>query len=624
MQPWQEAYLENARELIRLRGIEGETEALGGFFPEKSGEGETDTLADSAGDQENSLSLGETAEARERPNAERAETLKERNNRLLTEHFFPLLDRLPEASPEEIAELTAFGDQALDWKVNLDTGVYIAIHEALLRMYRIRRDRESVIRELYRLGMGLYYQRRMLTGLAEGRENSPRFENEMVFTEAASFFREYSSLKTEEAKGYVIRAMANIALCAADSRGKIRASSRALQAVRSPACRAEAPGLPWDRFERALHQQMSSNRESLSRGDLSADELSEVLDSCYEVFRPEEHAAAPSVRWLWPYYEMEYSCGYVNPEITANRLQRLIEETPWDQYDMDGLYGNVQLPIHYGKLMRKNKVLRDNPGRRAFLARALRKMERTLMTCPAEAYGDYTMFNVLLPFEDYLEVPGAPAWKDLICGLIRKFFPADWRRGQKVGELSAVLAEAALRRDPAFYDDLPLWAEENEASDSEHFQAGRDARETVKTAAIRQYAWECGIFCDIGQTTMNLERVCRKPMAREEEIRKLHPVIGHDLLMKHPSGRPFAEVALGHHAWYNGGGYPEEYERTKSPYRQMADTVGLASFLADTFRGDMADTLQTVFREENRQFSPLLTMLLAEEKVRNELEKLLK
>ena len=98
-------------------------------------------------------------------NRDRMDLLKKENARLLEEFFYPALDSLYEADADTLRDLEAFGDRLLDWKTNMDCGVYVTIHDALLAMMRVRRDRDGVIRELYRLGMGLYYLNRILSGI---------------------------------------------------------------------------------------------------------------------------------------------------------------------------------------------------------------------------------------------------------------------------------------------------------------------------------------------------------------------------------------------------------------------------------------------------------------------------
>ena len=89
---------------------------------------------------------------------EKIVAIREENNQILQEDLFPVLDDLYNASEEVLQSLEDFGDKLMDWKNNLDVGVYVIIHESLLKMYRIARNPSRIIKELYKLGMGYYYQ----------------------------------------------------------------------------------------------------------------------------------------------------------------------------------------------------------------------------------------------------------------------------------------------------------------------------------------------------------------------------------------------------------------------------------------------------------------------------------
>lgn len=576
MLPWQEEYIRNTRELILLRDA-----GLRPLTPEE--------------------------DSRRRAEAFR---LTERNSMLLSQFLFPVLDALPSAEPSVLEELTAFGDALCDWRENLDVGVYVTIHEALLSLSRIRKDRNGTIRELYRLGMGVFYLRRMMTIASSDIDQPFRFENEMLFTEAASWFRYFDQLDTEETKGYVIRSLANIALCAKDSKHKIAASARMLRVIQDEQIRALAPSLPWEWFLRGTHQQMSTNRESLSRGNLSQEELAAVMDSCYEVFKPETSSQNPSVRWVWPYYEMEYNCGYVNLETTLVRLEKLITETPWDQYDEAGLYGNIQLAINYCRLMERNPELKKDIGRRIFLQKACQKMEKCILSYPPEKYSDLFIHNVLLICTDYFEMDGGLSYREISGHLLERFFPDDCLRGKRTGEIMACLCEELYREDPRFFDEIPFLTA---------------CPEGKKEEVLLSYARECGLYADYGLVLMN---ICRKPrelFEREYHMTLTHPLIGAELLGKHESTRRLADIAMGHHGWYNGSskGYPDSYVRTDSPYRQMTDVAALASFMMKEWEGDLSTLLERIYAWEGTRFSPLVTSCLPRENVRNRLETIL-
>lgn len=524
---------------------------------------------------------------------ERAAKLRDENIALLNACLFPALDALYGASEAEIAALEEFADRLMDWSANLDCGIYVLIYEALLSLYRVRKDRSKVLKCLYKLGMGLYYQSRSVQGIDRMRTQSLYFRNELVFTEAGSYLKFFSDIDDEEAKGYIIRSLANIAICSRDLHRRIAVSARVLNIVQDDYYRSLAPSLPWDVFLRKTYQQMSANRSVLSKGDLSTQELASVLDACHYVFEPETLSQEPNVRWLWPYYEMEYSCGFVDLPVTLERMEHLIEQTDYDRYDISGLYANVQLPIYYGHLLRDNPSVARRPRYVRFLADAYRKMMRTLMTIPASCFNDFFRYSVTLVITDYYEAPGVESYLEITTRLMERLCGTLHIRSQKVGRVLRLLCAELYRTDPTFFDDI------------EFLRTIADPAE--KRDRLLRYAGQCGLYHDFGLIKMNFERLGRTRALLEDEFQvyQLHTVSGYDDLVRRRSTESLADIALGHHSWYNGtGGYPADYIRTQSQYRQMTDAAAIAAYLVEN--GDQPpDVLfRSVLRQVRSRFSP--------------------
>ncbi len=523
--------------------------------------------------------------------------LKAENDRIICDYLFPALDNLHGAEQKELDDLTLFADQLMDWKTNLDCGIYVVIHDALLSLCRVRRDREGIIRELYKLGMGLYYMNRMLEGVESSISNTVRFENEMVFTEAASYFRFFEQMEKEETKGYIIRSLANIAICSRNYHRRIATSARILQIVQDEEYKAQAPGLPWDRFLRGTHQQMSANRAELRKNVLSKEEMALVLDSCYEVFKPEAINDNPSIRWLWPYYDMEYACGYADLKTTIERLERLMESARTDLFDQSSMYGNVQLPIYYGRLIRENPVLQEQPEKIRTLDRMNRKMLEYLMNYPAEQFDDYYFYLINLVVTDYYDPSGVMPYREFIEPIIRRVGGNFYAKGCRAGKMLKMLCGALWDTDESTFDELPILAEITDSG--------------KKKQTLLDYAEACGLYYDFGLIKMNITRIMqtRNLFEREFERYKAHTISGYKDLKSHSSTEQFAEVALGHHRWYNGmGGYPEEYVRLSSPYRQMTDAVAVIAEIMES--SDREACIDNILEESGKQFSPIVTSCL--------------
>ena len=573
MLPYQTQYLENTREIAALSDFYGIT----------------------APDYESWVEKQRSAQ-------ERIAALRQDNIALLSDHLFPALDELHTASDADIAVLEEFAGALMDWSTNLDCGIYLLIHDSLLSLYRFRRDRNRVIKELYMVGMGLYYLRRSLQGTECEASKAFRFRNEMAFTEGGSYLKFFSEIDDEQTKGYIIRSLANIAICSEDLGRRVAISKRVLQIVQDDYYRSLAPSLPWDTFLQRTHMQMSSNRAVLSKGGLGADELAAVLESCEVVFKPESDTETPNVRWLWPYYEMEYSCGFVDLATTLSRMERLIEDASYDCYDVSGLYANVQLPIYYGRLMRDNPALQKKPEHVRFLDRAYCKMMRTLLSCPAESFTDFFFYNICLVLTDYVEIDGVESYHDITAKLMKRLTGRLYIRSRRAGELMRLCSTAIYRSDPAFFDDIDFLRSVPNGAEKEK--------------AVADYAEQCGLYHDFGLIKMNLERLCqtRDLFEGEQRLYELHTISGHDDLAARRSTAIYADAALGHHRWYDGSdGYPADYVRNSSPYRQMTDLVAVVAYINDCDELSPREAVASVIAQEHRRFSPLITAFLSDE-----------
>ena len=198
--------------------------------------------------------------------------------------------------------------------------------------------------------------------------------------------------------------------------------------------------------------------------------------------------------------------------------------------------------------------------------------------------------------------------KLLLC-----FAPDIFVHGHVVGRTAAALCEVIMDEESTFFDDI------------EHICQIQDAQE--KRQKVIAYAMECGVFHDVGKVNfMSLfSHTGRQWFEEEYEMVHLHTVVGSSRLRACKSTQHYADAALGHHSWYDGShGYPENYRRLESPYRQMVDVIGLVDWIdnrmnATWLYGGTERTYEEAVRDaialEGKRFSPLLTARLRDKKV---------
>ena len=176
-----------------------------------------------------------------------------------------------------------------------------------------------------------------------------------------------------------------------------------------------------------------------------------------------------------------------------------------------------------------------------------------------------------------------------------------------------LLCGGMLERFPECYDEIPF------------LQDLRNPDE--KKTALLDYAEGCGLYHDFGLLKLNITRTeqTRNLFEEEQEIYQLHVLSGWEDLKKRPSTERYADIALGHHAWYNGmGGYPANYERNRSACRQMTDAVALVSRLLETPLEPMEDMNREIAAGEGSRFSPRVTAVFLDPGVNKALDRILK
>ena len=108
----------------------------------------------------------------------------------------------------------------------------------------------------------------------------------------------------------------------------------------------------------------------------------------------------------------------------------------------------------------------------------------------------------------------------------------------------------------------------------------RHGKVLLNSKECLDFIYEAAFYHDIGKngiiSTVNNDY---RPLTDEEyTIIKTHPALGAELLKIAPSlYEKYHDTTLGHHKWYNGkGGYPEDFDNTKSPKRILIDIITLS------------------------------------------------
>ena len=138
---------------------------------------------------------------------------------------------------------------------------------------------------------------------------------------------------------------------------------------------------------------------------------------------------------------------------------------------------------------------------------------------------------------------------------------------------------------------------------------------------LMNFAHDAAMYHDLGKNSIaTLVKNNRKSVYPDEiKLVERHPEFADKYLSLTPGLMKYKDVAFGHHKWYDGkGGYPANFDNTKSPIRIMIDIVALSDYiqlatenLSDS-QGNLAmDTLMNELRlGAGTQFNPDLVNLI--------------
>jgi len=152
---------------------------------------------------------------------------------------------------------------------------------------------------------------------------------------------------------------------------------------------------------------------------------------------------------------------------------------------------------------------------------------------------------------------------ELIFKLIVVEQPVTFVHVMMCADLTRILAEAMVEKKPGFFIGVP----------------GYQTEEDVKAnkEKLVELCYRSAIYHDLGKISMPtvIENSFRRLTDHEFDIIKMHPEKSRQFFAAIPSLKPYQDVALGHHKWFDGDGYPASFKNRKSPYFPVLCIVAL-------------------------------------------------
>ena len=144
--------------------------------------------------------------------------------------------------------------------------------------------------------------------------------------------------------------------------------------------------------------------------------------------------------------------------------------------------------------------------------------------------------------------------RELLFRLIVLEQPTTYVHVSMVAALAKELAAEMIDKKPEFFIGLP------NLSSADKVKQQKDS--------LTEFIYQAAIFHDLGKISMPtvVNNCIRRLTTHEYDIMMLHPEKSRPFFEIDPSLHKYQDIALGHHKWFDGDGYPYSFKNRQSPY----------------------------------------------------------
>ena len=518
-----------------------------------------------------------------RENFTRIGTLSTENRAFLDTELFPMLFSQQPLSEAQTEELIALSESLLSATSveNLDLPIVSLISDRLLREAGDQDDTVATVRRLDMRMDTCYALMLMLSRVRACPEIADRFRREgldigrrfLGFLEPEQFRAlddECREIVLTDAR-YMAVFYEGVPCGAPGEDPELKHLDMILALAEDPFYRGLMPDYDWRYFRyRALNYYAKTTDCGNERG-FDAAALSVICDRTEDFWAlwlsdPEyfsRYDNEKQVRMLL--VRNRYLAGRIGYDECHDALIALYEQRDPGQYDLNGIYDNLQLPLEAICQLDREHLSPEDTHR---LNRFYRDMVRYAFHMPNSGSVSSMLEYCLSIIERFIEVPGGITFDEMALYCLAALHPPTYVHSMMVAKLATCLCEHLIDRDPGQLVGAPGCA---------------CAEDVLKNReALLDYTFRAARCHDVGKLSIidTIFVYGRNLFDTEFEIIRTHPRTGWQMLKRYPSTRDYRDIALGHHRWYdNSRGYPEDFDTRRSPVKPIIDIVLCADCL---------------------------------------------
>ena len=397
-----------------------------------------------------------------------------------------------------------------------------------------------------------------------------------------------------------------------------------LSIMRDPFYREQLPNYDWGLHEfRTLEYICSladyNNEKGYEREDI------EFINACTERMKLVYESDNGRFKGVHNTKDMDiysarnaYFSGKINLDEYKDRLAQLTFNDYRDNKEQDVKLIMLHAPFEYMLLLDKDNISESDAD---FLEKFYNSLIVYMHQTPKMGTLTFLLTYLSLILKNFIELPGRMSFETMCLNLLAALHPPTYVHTLSVANFTISLTRHLIKKQPGLFVGMPGC--ESEADVIAH------AKE------IEEFACHAALCHDFGKLAIIETIITYGRDLMDDEIKAIraHQSIGAYLLSLFPSTKEYADIAKGHHKWYdNKGGYPEDFDLYASPYRTIICIVTCADCLdaaTDTVgrsykTGKSLDELIAEFRlEKGTRYAPFVVDLFSDEEVINEIKGIL-
>ncbi len=509
--------------------------------------------------------------------------LSKENRELLVKEIFPLLRRDGgPLAPEVVEQLREFEHELLDAynMENLDLSLMAALAERLHGDALMKGDMAYIIEQLDAKIMVYYAIMNMMSRSKECAElcASYRAKAKEAGRQLYSYLdpTKFAALP-DSAKSIVLVNARYIAVLYDRELGELAKREmldyihRALDLENNAFYKEQLPNYDWvyhrmRSLEYAGHMTEYANEKQLNKEE--ATYVYECMENLYTLWKEHDylHGKMTEAEILLILHRCKYYAGLCSKAQYKEKLLEVYEMRNIKDYNISSLYINLLLPQEF-HLVLKGDHFRENEIQQ--IEDFYHNIISYIMRMPNSGSLSYMMEYLTEYQKNFQGIVGGDSFEEMCLNCMATVHPPTYVHSVMTGKLARFFAGNLLENDPAlFVGTLP----------------GCDTVDGVieHRRELIDYAYHCGICHDIGKMPLvDTVFIYGRNLTEEEfKLIKLHPEIGASLLANRHRVSAYADVARGHHRWYNNAsGYPSNFDTRTSRYKVFIDIVSMADCL---------------------------------------------